>query len=167
MAKQELGNEIEKLERQIEVRKKLVLSYLNFVKKIMSEIGERTLYEESSNHTKTKWELLDFHGFRFFGAFGLTCFGGNEIIIEFNREQRGWLSVLSVYWQDKNDLDVKVFDTNNDWQKLLKQIISQRERLIAEFNNAKKQQVTENKLVKENSQRLAELQKQAERLNLS
>ncbi len=124
------ATEAQELQKKIKEREKLLIKFLNFTLEILKEAGTETYYHEHDFHTNSNKELVDFYGFSFYGDFGQTEHGGNDIKISYRKKP-----VLSVYSQDTpftpKDWRVKIFDNNITWQTMLFTIVEKKKTYIA------------------------------------
>jgi hypothetical protein len=79
---------ISALERKVKEKLKLVIKIVNFVIWLLNKKGTVTKQHVSSCHTNTETELKNFNSFSFFGYFGHTMFGGNDIEIHYHQGKR-------------------------------------------------------------------------------
>ncbi len=158
-------NELNKLQRQIEERELLVVKFLKFTSEILTRIGKTTHHEMHKFHTRSNIEVKDFNNFSFFGSFGHSEQGGNDINISFNGQP-----VMSVYCQsssfDIKECRVNFFETENDWSIRLHNVIEMKDSHVAKYlSNQKRKKKKDEKVVAE-SKELAELKVKAQRLGL-
>ncbi len=129
MAKK-LSNQDVALRKAVEKREKFLKVVISAVKKILCAHGLQTKHEVCSSHTHVVWELFDFAGFNFYGDFGQTMFGGDEIKITYKKKQ-----VFCVYWQ--HDLKVKYFE-KNDWDKHLLRALGRKKQILEAMKRKEK-----------------------------
>lgn len=124
------ANEAQELQKKIKEREKLLIKFLDFASEILKEAGTETYYREHDFHTTSNKELVDFYGFSFYGNFGQTEHGGNDIKISYRKKP-----VMSVYSQSTpftpKDWRINIFDNTTTWQNSLLTMIDKKKTYIA------------------------------------
>lgn len=137
--KKEQDPAIQELERKVAARIKFLVAVCNFSEKALNELGALTSYSQGSCHTHIKRELKGFHGFDFYGDFGHSMMGGNDIRIEFGSDP-----VLTIYWscsfKPPRDGRTDLFIEKPEWQAKIRGLIKNRRRVFEAFKKASQRQ---------------------------
>jgi hypothetical protein len=147
--------------KRIVERQKQVEKIINYVDTIVRERGV-ILYEKvESCYTHTKAELSDFFDFTFYRESGYTMFGGDNIKIWY----KGSL-VFDVEWWDIKECNVRYSDFSPEWQKKLRHLIANKQRIATRLARQKKHQQARAEREFERAQVKDKLLQEAARLKL-
>jgi hypothetical protein len=162
------ANKFNALEKKVKKRLEITMKIANFVGWLLNEKGTITKQYTGSSHTNTMTQLVDFKNFSFFGDFGKSMMGGNDIKI-FYRQGNENILVFHVYYQTF-DIDeecrLEAFVETGDWLEKLKKIIDSRDKILSAVRRKEKR--AEARRAKKTAEdiKLEELQEQAIRLLL-
>lgn len=154
-----------KLKKQIEERENFITACLKCISEVFEKIGETTQHEVLAFHTKSKKEVKNFHGFSFFGNFGHSEMGGNDIKVLFGEKP-----VMNIYCQfmgfDIKDCTVTFFSPDTDWQTPLQHVSNNKDMYLAAYlKTVKNKKIHTEKKVSE-TRNLQALKLEAQRLGL-
>ena len=119
------------LEEKIKERTSILENTLAFVEEILEKAGKVTHHQVHRWHTNHDVELTNFHDFSFYGSYGHSQMGGNDIKIT----HKG-IPVLEVYCQtmgfDIKECQIKLFNELSFWVNDLTNIIKYKDKYISE-----------------------------------
>ncbi len=138
----------EQLANKIRIRKEFLNQVVNRVTGLVRKYGKVTKRDECHSHTRVVSELRNFGNFTFETDLGQTDFGGNDIMIwhhpgksfreggldfAFDKE---WTPVLDVYFQVKDEYEVKAFNEETNWQKTLTFVLKNQDKIAERIRKA-------------------------------
>lgn len=126
-----------KLMDELDTRQKEVDTYIGFVDQVIVKAGVRIMYQEYRYHTRTEWKLDNFFHFSFSAVFGLAETGGSTIKVLFSGPS-GLKEVFEVYWCDRGNPEVRLFDDDKEWREKLGKLIAKKDMYLKRFISAKK-----------------------------
>ena len=134
------------LANQVRRREQAVKRYVEFALELISQIGKIESREEFKDHSKIKKIVKEFGEFDFVLHAGMTCMGGNEIVIIHRMDYHGHVALINifkVYWQaSRFDIDqcrVDIFeldDPNKPCFRQLEEVIKNKESILAQMKKA-------------------------------
>lgn len=162
------NNKISVLEKRIKERLELTIKICKFAESLLYEKGVLIKESMHSSHCNIIREMKDFMNFSFFGDFGQSMMGGNDVKIWYPEQKDEYL-VFHVRFQGAtidDECKLKIFIETGDWLQKLKIIIRNKNKFLAAFD--KKSKTAKAKSVKQIAEdiKMATLRAQAERLCL-
>ena len=158
------------LEQKIQARKQLLDEVLGFTIQILNEWGEETYRDQGNSNTHTKRELREFGRFSFFGDFGQTMFGGNNIKIVYHHND-GDITVLEASQQagsfNSHDCNVQLFNDSVHWEFPFKETIANKSEIIAHRRKTKEEESSTEEQARKNTRSNRALAEEAKRLGIT
>lgn len=161
------------LAAQVVARQKFLEEVLSFVTAIVSKRGKVLYHKLHNNHTETKAELKNFASFSFYTHGSYTMYGGEMAKIWYhpNSAEASGEPVLEVEWWNIKECKVKRFDPAAKWQRAVRAIMKNEERIAKIVETKRKTAEEKQKLIDERDRELRQaevnLRAEAERLGLA
>lgn len=134
---------IEEIKERIEKRQKFLKEIVKFIEDITFRTGEEIKRTTGSAHTHIVRRLDGFRNFSFLADTGQTMFGGNDFDVWYHPKEekidtRRVEPVLSVYYQTSDEYKVKKFSKDDAWQREMKNLIKNKEKILLEIEKEEK-----------------------------
>ncbi len=159
---------------QVIARQKFVEDVLKFVTAVVYKRGVRLKQEIHSWHTYTECELKNFGGFSFYVEGTHSMYGGEMAKIWYHPgtvEPKAEHLVFEVYWQLVEKCDVRRFAPALEWQRAIRQLMRNEERVAKISETKKKREAAKARRAaardEEYRRARVNLEQNAERLKLS
>ncbi len=146
------------LAKQVLARQRFVEGAVRFAESIVHECGKVLKHEVHSSHTTTEATLNGFSGFSFYTYGAYSMFGGCTVKVWYHPDslEHGPEPVLEVEYWDISACKVKRFDSSLPWQRALRRLIKDREKIVA---RAKRETAEKNDREKKQREHEANLKK--------
>jgi hypothetical protein len=161
------------LAAQVVARQKFLEEVLSFVTAIVSKRGKVLYHKVHDWHTETKAELKNFAGFSFYTYGSYSMFGGETAKVWYHTGLADTSAepVLEVEWWDIKQCTVKRFDPSAKWQRAIKAIMKNEDRVAKIVETKRKTAEARQRRIDERDRKLrqaeANILKEAARLGLA